>query len=115
MEWRQLPVPDPWLTSAIAADSFNRTPLHGLFTKRFLVGALRLLVDIGVTAIIITREICGRGFAAKIAIDALIIHVKLPSHVLRILICNVSHNLLYNLVSDSQMVNCPRPPKGSPI
>jgi hypothetical protein len=24
----------------------------------------------------------------------LIIHVKLPSHILRILICNVSHNLL---------------------
>jgi hypothetical protein len=32
----------------------------------------------------------------------LIIDVKLPNHILRILICNVSHNLLYTLVSHSQ-------------
>jgi hypothetical protein len=39
----------------------------------------------------------------------LVIHVKLPSHILRILICNVSHNLLYNLFSDSQTSHLLRP------
>ena len=90
------------LTATIAADGFHRTSFHRLFAERFLVRTLRLLIDVGVTTVIVARKICRRRLSAKIAINALIIHVKLPTHILRILICNVSHNLLYNLVSDSQ-------------
>jgi hypothetical protein len=87
--------------TAIAADGFHRAPFHRFFAKRFLVPAFRLFVDVRVTTVVVAGKI-GRGcLSAKIAIDALIIHVKLPAHILRILICNVSHNLLYNVVSDS--------------
>ena len=90
------------LIATIAADGFHRTTFHRLFAERFFVRTLRLLVDIRVTAVIVARKICRRRLSAKIAINALIIYVKLPSHILRILICNVSHNLLYNLVSVSK-------------
>jgi hypothetical protein len=88
--------------TAIAADSFHGAPFHRFFAKGFLVPAFRLFVDVRVTTVVVAGKI-GRGcLSAKIAIDALIIHVKLPAHILRILICNVSHNLLFNVVSDSQ-------------
>jgi hypothetical protein len=90
------------LTATIASDRFHGTPFHGFFAKRFLVRALGLFVDVGVTSVVVARKIGRRRLSAKIAIDALIIHVKLPAHILWILICNVSHNLLYNVVCDSQ-------------
>src|ERR1700693_3893303 len=90
------------LTATIAADGFHRTSLHRLFAQRFLVRRLRLFIDKGMPTVIVARKICRCRLTAKIAINALIIDVKLPTHILRILICNVCHNLLYNAVTDSR-------------
>jgi hypothetical protein len=90
------------LLATVAADSFHGAPLHRFFAKRFFVGALRLFVDVRVTTVVVARKICRGRLSAKIAVNALIIHVKLPTYILRILICNVSHNLLYNVFTDSQ-------------
>src|SRR5205823_3599421 len=90
------------LTIAVIADGFHWAPLHRFFTQTFLLRVLRLLVNVRVTTIIVARKIRWRRLATKVAIDALIIHVKLASHILWILVCNVSHNSLCYLVSDSK-------------
>jgi hypothetical protein len=46
-----------------------------------------------VAAVVVALEIVGRGFAAKIAVNALVINVILARHVVGILVCNVSHKI----------------------
>ena len=58
---------------AIVADGFNRTSFHGFLAKRLLLRGGRLLKHIGVTAVVATREISGRGFPAQVAVNALVI------------------------------------------
>jgi hypothetical protein len=88
------------LAIAVAANCFDGTSLHSLFAQCFFIRVFRLLVHKGVTTVIVARKICRRRLTTKVAIDALIIHVKAPSSILRILICNVSHILLSYLLSD---------------
>jgi hypothetical protein len=42
-------------------------------------------------AVVVALEVCGRSFAAEIAIDALIIDVEFPVDVLRVFVCCVGH------------------------
>jgi len=78
----------------VVADGFDRAAFLGFFAASFFFGILRLLIDKGVTAVVIAFEIIRRGFAAEIAINALVIHVILAGDVLRIPVCDVSHKLL---------------------
>ena len=51
-----------------------------------------MLVNIRVTAVIVAFEIGRRGFAAQIAVDALLINVEFSRNVLRIFVCGVRHS-----------------------
>jgi hypothetical protein len=79
--------------SAVAPDCFDRAAFHCLFAKRFFVGIFRLLIDKGMAAVIIALKICGRGLAAQIAVDALIINVEFSFYALWIFIRGVGHIL----------------------
>jgi hypothetical protein len=81
----------PCQLSAVAADGFDGTAFLRFVAERFFLGTFGLLVNEGMAAVVIALEICGRSFAAQIAVDALVIDVELPLYVLRIFVCNVSH------------------------
>ena len=50
--------------------------LPSLLCKGLLLRRLGLLVNVGVTAVIVALEIGGRGFAAQVAVDALVIDIE---------------------------------------
>jgi hypothetical protein len=77
--------------SAVVADGFDRAAFLGFLAAGFLVGILRLLEDKGVTSVVVAFEIVGSGFAAEIAVNALIVHVKFAACVFGIFVCYVSH------------------------
>lgn len=77
--------------ATIVADRLDRATLHCLFAKTFLLRRLRLLIDIGMSAVVITLEISRRRLATKIAIDALIIDVKLSRYIFGIFVSSVGH------------------------
>jgi hypothetical protein len=76
---------------AVIADRFDRATFLGFLAQRFLLRSLRLLEDERVAAVFVPGEIARRRFTAEIAVDALVIDVKLSRDVLGIFVCNVSH------------------------
>ena len=76
----------------VVADRLDGAALHGLLAESLLLGGLGLLVDIGVTAILVALEVGGCGFAAKIAIDALVVAVVGSCDILGILVGYVGHS-----------------------
>jgi hypothetical protein len=70
----------------VTANRFDWTAFHRFFAETFFVGRLRLLVHVGMTAVIVPFEIGGRGFAAQIAVDALIIDVEFARYVLGVFV-----------------------------
>ena len=82
---------DEELFLPIATDRFHRAPGQRFFTKiAFFVG-FWLLVEIGMPTVIVAFEIRRSGFAAKVAVDALIINVVSAGDVLGVFVCCVSH------------------------
>ena len=77
--------------TAVVADCLDRAAFLGFLATRFLVGIFRLLVDEGITAVIVPFEIVRRGFAAQIAIDALIVDEEFSARIFGIFICYISH------------------------
>jgi hypothetical protein len=77
--------------SGVIANRFNRTAFLGFFATGFFVRGGRLFVDEGIAAIVIAFEIVRGGFAAEIAVDALVVHVIFTGNVFRIFVCDVSH------------------------
>src|SRR5437016_14578513 len=63
------------ILGAVATDRFDRATFHRLFTKTFFLGRFRLLVNVGVTAVVIALEIRRRSFPAQIAVDALFVDI----------------------------------------
>src|SRR6266404_5677262 len=86
------PQGDGYRLSAVAADRLDRAAFHRLLAERFFLGTFRLLVNEGVAAVVVAFVISGRGFPAKIAVDALVIDVVGTRDVFRIFICGISHN-----------------------
>jgi len=78
---------------AVVADRFDRATFHRFFAARFFLRILRLLVNVGMSTVIVALEICRRGFAAQIAIDTLVVDVKFPGDVFRVSIRRVCHVL----------------------
>ena len=71
---------------AIVSDGFNRTSFHGFLAKRLLLRGCRLLKHIGVAAVVAAPEISGCGFPAQVAVNALVIAVKLSGDIFRVFI-----------------------------
>jgi hypothetical protein len=80
---------------AVVADGFNRTSFHGFLAKRLLLRGGRLLKHIRVAAVVAARKISGCRFPAQIAVNALVIAVKLSGHVFRVFIRNVGHRFTF--------------------
>jgi hypothetical protein len=76
---------------AIIPDRFDGTAFHRLFAQSLFLWRLWLFIDIGMAAVIIPLEVCGRGFAAQIAVDALIIDEKFARYILGVFVCGISH------------------------
>jgi hypothetical protein len=80
---------------AVVADGFDWAAFHCLFAKRFFLGCFRLFIDVGMAAVVIPFEIRRRRLPAQIAVNALVIDIKLPGNVLRVFVRYVSHDLPY--------------------
>jgi hypothetical protein len=83
----------------VIANGLDRTPFLCVIAKFFLIRIFRLFEDIGVTSVFIPLEVVGCGLAAQIAIDALIINVKLAGNVFWVFVCCVCHKFLKNMNS----------------
>lgn len=85
---------DPYRSlRAVAANGLDRATFHRLFAERFLLRRFRLFVDVGMSTIIVTTEVRGRGLTAKITVNALVIDVELSLYILGIFIYGVGHFL----------------------
>jgi len=84
-------LPRPELS--VVTDRLDGATFHGFLTESLLFGSLRLLVDIGVSAVFVTREISGSCLAAEIAVDALVIAVEGTGYILGIFIGYISHSV----------------------
>ena len=76
---------------AVATDGFYGATAEGFFAKLQFFIIFGLLEDVGVATVIITLEIGRGGLAAKVAVDALIVHVEGAGDVLGVFVCCVSH------------------------
>jgi hypothetical protein len=76
---------------AVFANILNGTTFHCLFAKAFFLSRLRLLENKRMPTVVVPLEVCGGGFAAKIAVDALVIHVKLSLDILLVTVGCVGH------------------------
>src|SRR5438067_11985686 len=81
------------ILGAVVADRFDRATFHRFLAKAFFFGRFRLLVDVGMAAVVVTFEVRGRGLATQIAVDALLIDIEFPGSIFRIFVRNVGHNL----------------------
>ena len=63
---------------AIVADGFDGTTFHRFPAKGFFFRRFGLLVNIGVTTVVVAFEIGRRSFAAQVAIDALFVDIEFP-------------------------------------
>src|SRR5258708_39262945 len=79
--------------AAVVADGFDGAAFLGFFAAGFFVRILRLLVNERITAVVVAFEIVGRGFAAQITVDALVVHVVLSAGIFGIFICYISHKI----------------------
>ena len=76
---------------AVVADGLDRAAFHGFLAKGALVVVLRLLVNVGISAVVVAGEVVGSGFAAEVAVDALVIDVEGAGGVFGIAIIDVGH------------------------
>ena len=75
----------------VVADRFDRAAFHCLFAKSFFFRRFRLFIDIRVAAVVVPLEIGRRGFAAQIAIDALIIDIEFACYVFGVFVRDIGH------------------------
>lgn len=83
--------PSPFLS--VVPDRFYRAPFHGLFTESPLFVGGGLDVNVGVSLVIISGEIFRGRLPTEIAVDALIVDVELPVHVVIVSVFEFCHFL----------------------
>src|SRR5688572_16743231 len=76
----------------VVADCLNGTTFKRFHTLRDLFFSGRLLLDVRVATFVMAREERGRGLAAKIAVDALLIDVECTRRVLSPFVSLVRHS-----------------------
>lgn len=81
------------MLSPVVTNGFHRASFFSFLAAGFFFGRLGLLIDIRIAAVLIAFEIVRSGFAAQIAIDALIVHVIFARCVFRVFVCNISHKI----------------------
>jgi hypothetical protein len=79
--------------SAVVADGFDGAALLGLLALGFLLRRAGLFAHERKAAVVVALEIVRRGFAAKVAVNALVINVILARHVVGIFVRYVSHKI----------------------
>ena len=77
--------------SAVVANGLDRAAFHGLFAGGFFFGCGRLLHHVRISAVIPSGVILRSGFAAQVAVDALVVHEVFAWDVLGLPVSNVSH------------------------
>jgi hypothetical protein len=75
----------------VATNGLDWAALEGLFTESALVIRLGLLVEVGMTAVVVALEISRCRLTAEIAVDALIVHVVCAFSVLGVFVFSVRH------------------------
>ena len=80
------------LLLGVASDCLDRAAFHGFLTESFLFRSLGLLEDIGVTTIVVAREVGRSRFATQVAGNALVVAVKGTSDILGIFVGYISHD-----------------------
>src|SRR6266581_1070548 len=85
------PAPDPYHLRPVATNRFDWATFHCFFAERFFFRAFRLLVNVGMTAIVVPFEVGGRGLPAQITVDALIIDVEFARYVFGVFVRSVGH------------------------
>jgi hypothetical protein len=91
----------------IIADRFDRTAFHCFFAESFFFWRLRLFIDVGMAAVIVSFEIGRRGFAAQIAVDALIIYVEFARYVFGVFVCGIGHGFFLKSEGETLGRNAP--------
>src|SRR5205085_4018497 len=76
---------------AVVADGFDRAGDEGFFAEGAFVVGGGLFEDVGVVVLVGAGEVVGRGVAAHVAVYAVHVHVVRAGHVLRDLVCRISH------------------------
>src|SRR4029453_4105564 len=77
---------------AAIANRFDGATFHRFFAERFLLRGLWLLVNVGMTSVVVAFETGRCRFATQIAVDALIIDVECPRYVFGVFVCDVAHS-----------------------
>jgi hypothetical protein len=67
---------------SVAADGFDRATGKGFLAEAALFVGLRLLVEEGMTTVVIALEVSWRGLAAEVTINALVIYIVGTGNVL---------------------------------
>ncbi len=88
-----------FLRVAIVADRLNRATFESFHTKGDVVLGGRLLVDEGVTSIIVARKEVGSCLTTEIAVNTLLIDIELTFYVLFPLIGFVCHRFRHKMDS----------------
>jgi hypothetical protein len=76
---------------AVRTNGFHRATGHSFLAEALLFIVLRLLVHVAVATVVVAGEVGRGGFAAKVTVNALVVHVELARGILRILIFDVCH------------------------
>jgi hypothetical protein len=76
---------------SVVADRFDWAAFHRFFAKTFFLGRLGLLVNVGMTTVVVPFKIGRGGLTAQIAVDALIIDIEFARYVLGIFVRCVGH------------------------
>src|SRR5437588_10537300 len=79
------------LLRSVIADGFDWTSFHRFLAERLFLGSLRLFINVGVAAVVVAFEIGRGGFAAQIAVDALIVDIEFSRYVLGVFVRSVGH------------------------
>jgi len=76
---------------AVVADGLDRATFDGFHALGRAFVVLRLFLDERIAALVVAREKCRSGFAAQVAVDALLVNVKFASDVCFPFVCFVCH------------------------
>jgi hypothetical protein len=82
------------LVVAVVTDRFHGAAFHGFHAARGFFFILGLFEEVGITAVIVAGEIVRSRFAAEIAVDALIVHVKFALNVIFVAVVVFSHKCI---------------------
>src|SRR6266576_6568051 len=77
---------------AVATNRLDWATFHRFLAERFFFRRLRLLVDVGMAAVVVALEIGRRSFTAQIAVDALIIDIEFAFYVFGVFVRGVGHS-----------------------